>query len=448
MKIINKNSAFVCKSLLLLSLAQSFTYAQDTISSSGILKNNNYENSLLAYKNKDFLSAYNGFKEYLQNNDFSKEVTFMFARSAFEIGKYDDALISYKRILNIQENNLRVKLELAQTYFKLKEYDKSETIFKEVLSNEIPKQVRENIELSLASLKTKNKKSFIKSTFIFGLGYDSNINNNSDINKFTISSGTFPFNNQQDSDEIINLALSLNHTYVLNKSLFMENKFLAYTQHYTTFSEKDIDLIALGSALSYQKNNNKFSLGLDFNHINLDSKSYLNNFSLTPTLQTIINKKLMYEGYFKISKKDFTQSLYQAKDSKVYELSNKFIFSSQNYGTSSISFLLGTEKKDKGLRTDVDQNFANIKLDNKYPLNKTMLLTNLIEVSKNLYKQKDVDFLTKRKDRSYTISSGIIKSINKNLALGLSANYTDTNSNQKIYEYDKYSLRTNLYYSF
>ena len=43
MKIINKNSAFVCKSLLLLSLAQSFTYAQDTISSSGILKNNNYE---------------------------------------------------------------------------------------------------------------------------------------------------------------------------------------------------------------------------------------------------------------------------------------------------------------------------------------------------------------------------------------------------------------------
>lgn len=448
MKIINKNSAFVCKSLLLLSLAQSFTYAQDTISSSGILKNNNYENSLLAYKNKDFLSAYNGFKEYLQNNDFSKEVTFMFARSAFEIGKYDDALISYKRILNIQENNLRVKLELAQTYFKLKEYDKSETIFKEVLSNEIPKQVRENIELSLASLKTKNKKSFIKSTFIFGLGYDSNINNNSDINKFTISSGTFPFNNQQDSDEIINLALSLNHTYVLNKSLFMENKFLAYTQHYTTFSEKDIDLIALGSALSYQKNNNKFSLGLDFNHINLDSKSYLNNFSLTPTLQTIINKKLMYEGYFKISKKDFTQSLYQAKDSKVYELSNKFIFSSQNYGTSSISFLLGTEKKDKGLRTDVDQNFANIKLDNKYPLNKTMLLTNSIEVSKNLYKQKDVDFLTKRKDKSYTISSGIIKSINKNLALGLSANYTDTNSNQKIYEYDKYSLRTNLYYSF
>ncbi|MGB5791552.1 surface lipoprotein assembly modifier [Poseidonibacter sp.] len=448
MKIINKNSAFVCKSLLLLSLAQSFTYAQDTISSSGILKNNNYENSLLAYKNKDFLSAYNGFKQYLQNNDFSKEVTFMFARSAFEIGKYDDALISYKRILNIQENNLRVKLELAQTYFKLKEYDKSETIFKEVLSNEIPKQVRENIELSLASLKTKNKKSFIKSTFIFGLGYDSNINNNSDINKFTISSGTFPFNNQQDSDEIINLALSLNHTYVLNKSLFMENKFLAYTQHYTTFSEKDIDLIALGSALSYQKNNNKFSLGLDFNHINLDSKSYLNNFSLTPTLQTIINKKLMYEGYFKISKKDFTQSLYQAKDSKVYELSNKFIFSSQKYGTSSISVLLGMEKKDKGLRTDVDQNFANIKLDNKYPLNKTMLLTNSIEVSKNLYKQKDVDFLTKRKDKSYTISSGIIKSINKNLALGLSANYTDTNSNQKIYEYDKYSLRTNLYYSF
>lgn len=448
MKFINKNSAFLCKSLLILSLAQSFTYAQDTISSSGILKNNNYENSLFAYKNKDFLPAYNGFKQYLQNNDFSKEVTFMFARSAFEIGKYDDALISYKRILNIQENNLRVKLELAQTYFKLKEYDKSETIFKEVLSNEIPKQVRENIELSLASLKTKNKKSFIKSTFIFGLGYDSNINNNSDISNFTISSGTFPFNNQQDSDEIVNLALSLNHTYVINKSLFMENKFLAYTQHYTTFSEKDIDLIALGSALSYQKNNNKLSLGLDFNHINLDSKSYLNNFSLTPTLQTIINKKLMYEAYLKISKKDFTQSLYQDKDSKVYELSNKFIFSSQKYGTSSISFLLGTEKKDKGLRTDVNQNFANIKLDNKYPLNKTMLLTNSIEVSKNLYKQKDVDFLTKRKDKSYTISSGIIKSINKNLALGLTANYTDTNSNQKIYEYDKYSFRTNIYYSF
>jgi hypothetical protein len=47
-----------------------------------------------------------------------------------------------------------------------------------------------------------------------------------------------------------------------------------------------------------------------------------------------------------------------------------------------------------------------------------------------------------------TASQLVLQSINKNLSLGATLRYINNDSNQNIYEYDKYVVRTNIYYSF
>ena len=91
-----------------------------------------------------------------------------------------------------------------------------------------------------------------------------------------------------------------------------------------------------------------------------------------------------------------------------------------------------------------------LKYENKYALSKTHMLTNSIELYKDIYKDEDPIFNdTRRTNEKITLSSGFIKSIDKNIAVGANISYVDNKSNQDLfYTYDKYSLKTNLYYSF
>ena len=77
----------------------------------------------------------------------------MLGRSAYEIGKFEEALSAFNLILMEEPSNSRVKLEVAQTYFAMGNYDESEKIFKDVLKNDsLPPLVKKNVELTLESL--------------------------------------------------------------------------------------------------------------------------------------------------------------------------------------------------------------------------------------------------------------------------------------------------------
>lgn len=84
-----------------------------------------------------------------------------------------------------------------------------------------------------------------------------------------------------------------------------------------------------------------------------------------------------------------------------------------------------------------------------YPLTKSTILTNGIELYKDIYKENE-EFLygNKRRNDKVIYDLGVIQSINKNLSLGATLRYINNDSNQNIYEYDKYVVKSNIYYSF
>lgn len=431
------------------------TIVLSTILLSNLLfANENYSNehfakALDSYNNRAFQDSYLAFKEYLKKEKLDSNLTFALARSAYEIGKFEEAEILYKELLQQTPNNSRVKLELAQTYFQQKRYEEAEVLYQDVLKdNSLPMNVRKNIELTLDSLNKKSQRNFLKTTLGFGYGYDSNTDNNS--NDDFVNWGNIPLSiPDKKSDHVAEYILALNHTFKIKENLTMDNKFVGYMQNFNKDHDNDLSLAVFGTGLSYYTQKSKSSLAFDYNYVWLDNSTYLFNYIITPSFDYQIDKDLIYKTKVKLIKKDFKQTDYEFRDSIYYELSNSLVLLTEKFGMNTLSFAFGTDNKDKGKAWNVDYNFASLRYENMYPLTQSTILTSGIELYKDQYKVKeDVLYNNKKRDEKVILDLGVLQSLNKNLSLGATLRYINNDSNQNIYEYDKYVVRTNIYYSF
>lgn len=441
----NKNSMkkSISKKLIHISLlAPLFLLANQDYSSES------FQKAVESYNNKAFQDSYTTFKEYAKKDKLDNDSTFILARSAYELGKFEEAESLYKELLQINPNNNRVKLELAQTYFQEKKYEEAEVLYKDVLKDKtIPQNVRRNIETTLASLNSKTQKHFVKTTLGFGYGFDSNVDNNS--NDGFITGTNIILSDDKKSDQVTEYILAINHTYILRDDITIDNKFVAYMQSYNHENDNDLGLAVFGTGISYYKENYKASIAFDYNHVWLDSKTYLNNYILSPSLEYQIDKNLLYKAKLNLIKKDFKQTEYEFRDSTYYELENSVAVLSEDFGVNTFTLALGSDNKNKAKAWNVDYNFASLRYDNMYPITVNTLITSGIEFYADKYKVKEIDLYNKKRtDNKVIFDLGLIHSINKHLSLGATYRYINNNSNQNVYEYDKYIAKTNMYYSF
>ncbi len=385
----------------------------------------------------------------MKKNKLSEDAIFMLARSAYEMGEYDEAKGLYEDILTKNPSNSRVKLELAQTCFRLGEYTRAKELYDEVLSDSsLPDEVRKKVELHVASLNKASQKNFFKTTLSIGYGYDSNTDNIT--NDEYINWGSLPLLlPSKKSDHLSEYIVALNHTYKLSSNLSLDNRLVGFMQKYNKDKDNDIALAIFGTGLSYYTKNSKSSVAFEYQYVNLDKKSYLYNYAFVPSFDYKIDKDMLYKAKLRVMKKDFKQAAYNFRDSTYYELSNTLMLLSDTFGINSISFVFGTDNKNSGKAWNVDYDFVSLAYTNSFPLSTSTLLNSGVELYSDRYKTKEeVLYQNKKRDDRVVLDLGVLQSINKNFSFGVALRYIDNASNQSIYEYDKYTIKTNLYYSF
>ena len=79
-----------------------------------------FAQALENYNNKSFAQSYNILQNYSKSEVLNKEQKFMLARSAYELGYFQEAQSLYQELLKESPDNNRVKLELAQSLFQQK----------------------------------------------------------------------------------------------------------------------------------------------------------------------------------------------------------------------------------------------------------------------------------------------------------------------------------------
>ena len=414
-----------------------------------------YDQAVKLFNEKAYEKAYEIFLSLSKNDLENQNLNFYLGRCEYEQGKYDIAISYYERILFAQPNNLRAKIEIAQSNLMLKNYTQSIKDFNAVLVNaDTPPDVKKSIESRLAFIKQTMQKHFISGALVFDLSYDSNVNNSAtagDYSVFVPQLGTdLTLNNdaKEESDYYYDAIAVINHVYKYNEEFSLNNNLVVYTQDYDTKKDSNIDVISFTSTPTFYKGANKYSSGIGMDYVRYNDKGYLKNYNLILSNSHIFNQITLNDITFKLSKKLYDQEEDKQKNAYVFDLTNSLKYKTESFGLFTLDTSYNKEIEIYEQRTDVSKESFEIGLENSLALPYKFNLNTNINSKKVIYRDTDVNFLSRRVDKINSASIGITRPLRKNLLFALKATATNNMSNQEPFDYKKQVIKSSLIYTF
>ena len=414
-----------------------------------------YDQAVKLFNEKAYEKAYEIFLSLSKNDLENQNLNFYLGRCEYEQGKYDIAISYYERILFAQPNNLRAKIEIAQSNLMLKNYTQAIKDFNAVLVNaDTPPDVKKSIESRLAFIKQTMQKHFISGALVFDLSYDSNVNNSAtagDYSVFVPQLGTdLTLNNdaKEESDYYYDAIAVINHVYKYNEEFSLNNNLVVYTQDYDTKKDSNIDVISFTSTPTFYKGANKYSSGIGMDYVRYNDKGYLKNYNLILSNSHIFNQITLNDITFKLSKKLYDQEEDKQKNAYVFDLTNSLKYKTESFGLFTLDTSYNKEIEIYEQRTDVSKESFEIGLENSLALPYKFNLNTNINSKKVIYRDTDVNFLSRRVDKINSASIGITRPLRKNLLFALKATATNNMSNQEPFDYKKQVIKSSLIYTF
>ena len=393
------------------------------------------------YKDKNFKTSYRLLSKIYKQKLMDSKFNFIFGRSAYETKHYTMALASFERVEMAEPSNIRVKLEMGRVYFTLKMYDDAKLKFEDILNNQnIPQNIKTNIELYLTKISSINKQSFTYGILNINKFYDNNINYGSLDDRYNIGTISLPTQDEiagsgfEVSGSIINIHdIGDKNGYAIKNSLSFYMKKHSNSDNYLY----NIGYLSYTPSLLYKTNKYTTEIELCISTLSIASKSYLNIYFLKPKFEFIHNKKLKSLMYFKYTDKRHKQNDKRNLDANQYEISYGLqnILNSYSLLQTDISYLKQVKKL--GTRVDIDYTEHKLNLNYKNQLNKNYSFNLYGELKERIYKDYSNLFDSTRKDYSKTISATLNIQILKNFKFNFKTLYNRVNSNQSVFSYDK-----------
>lgn len=406
-----------------------------------------YEKGLHYYRKKDYNKSYKLFSKIYLQKLMDAKFNFYYGHSAYKSGHYEMALASFERVEMIEPNNSRIKLEMARIYFILEMYEDAELRFKEVLQNPtIPKNVRINIELYLAQIANKTKKSFTYVTASLEVFYDSNINFGSLDDEYNIGDNIFP-----TQDELSSVALQLTgdilNIYDIGEKdgYLLKNKISMLTNRYSNHPSYNINYLTYNPSLIYKTTRYITDIEFGFDILTVANDVYMKTISFKPKVDISHTDSLKSSIYFKLIDK-----FYKEKDLDAYQYEFSYglqkLLSPTSYVVTNLTYLF--QDKRRGQRIDVDYDEYKIDINYLNQISKKYSLEFYADIKNRKYKNYSELFVSTRDDKSGTISTTLTMQLSKDLRLKLKALYNRSHSNQKVFSYKKHTLSMGIVKTF
>lgn len=383
----------------------------------------------------------------------SNLVDFYLGKSAYKLGKYLEALIAFSRLTVNDPTNLHVKLEIAQTYIKMGLIEEAKSEFNYLLTKEISESLKKDIKNNLDKIDKKEQKNFIYGIVMAGVKYDTNINNESDQISYRVYEPDYDTyvdisSIQKEHSIMYDIGAVVRHLYKSGDGFYLKNTLTAYALTYPDFKEYDIQLASLDVAPSYKFDKNKVSLSFYADNIWYGHENYAATLSLIPQFSRQLDDDLLFNSSFEYSYIKFAKTEDKDKESKVYELENSLDIQTNNFGEFSPKIILGREDRIRGTRSDVAKNYYSLGLINRYKINQEFSLKSGVSTLFRDYLYTDINFQNKREDQKYTFAFSLSYQYLKNMIFNVGIKYINQNSNQAIYDYDGYLLKSSIFYNY
>lgn len=410
------------------------------------------EKSILSeYKNENYQNTIKMSKEFLKTDPEHIKVNLLLGNSAYVLREFHLAMAAYDRVLIMEPNNVYAKLQVAHIYNLTNnkellslELDSLETL---TLSQEEQETVN-RLRQSLTSTSTTTPEDVTFGGMLsIGLLYDSNADNDIGNKSFHVPSLDIALRGaKEESDGAHFESVHLYGNIQGEGNLGAKGSITLYNKDYFDKDNSHNDLMYLGLEVSPTYTTQEFQLALPIKAqtILLDYKSYMRTIGVGVDMSKFFEWGALNAGVeYKANRYSGDEG--KAKDSdegRFYIGAKKIAKEYQLHGSLDYSIV----KAKKELRSDISYSRYGLSLSAHKKLLAKLFARVGLGLHKYNYKDLNTHFLNKRDDTVFKISSGIDYMFNENSSVGLGVDYLNKNSNQALYDYDKFII--NAYYAY
>jgi tetratricopeptide (TPR) repeat protein len=233
------------------------------------------------------------------SNPDNLDLNFEYAQLASKLGKYDEAIAAYERMLIINPNLNRVKLDMALVYMKSGSFGQAKNLFEDVMSKDPPETVKDNINSLMAVVRKAEKKHHFSGSVTVGFNSDSNATATpatGAVDLFGVSVPLDDSSSGQASDDHRFVAINGSHTYILpskNRHIWKTDA-TVYKTHQSSIGTLDLTVFSgkTGPTFNIPKLRSKLGLTVGYSDTHLARRSYLETVSETLKLEHFMTPKL------------------------------------------------------------------------------------------------------------------------------------------------------------
>ncbi len=401
-----------------------------------------YEKGKQLFLSSNFRQARDLLFKAFRQDPANPDINFYLGRAAFELGDYETALMAYERVLIMDPEATRVKLEIARCHLRLGFKEMARQYFREVQATNPPKAVWDNIDKYLKSIKEQDKRHLFAGTFTFGLDWDDNVYATPVSDRITIF-GIPGFQLQGDSakaqdDQVYTTTMILNHVYRFeDRPTSWKTTFTNFNAFYDTKSDLDTNYFGLNSGPVWKTDKFMWNNHLKSSYLEEENDRSLSSFGFGSIFTLLVNQQinLTFAGHFS-EKNDYKNSV---KDASNYLINFNPVF---NFGPNRISGFFYKELEDTEVDIwDYERVGWLLQYERSLPLDLTFFASGGYQLTD--YDGVDAAFFVSRSDTVQQLKTGISKllwqseSSRQNLSGQLSYTYLDSESNIDLFTYRK-----------
>lgn len=236
-------------------------------------------------KSGQFEQAYNDAQDLRAEQEGDPDFDFLYGLAALESGKSGEAVFAFERVILQQPWNHRAHLELARTYYQLRDFDAARNEFDLVLNQNPPASVAVRIKSFISDIQQREAQLQRRYLLQFDtlMGYDSNINSATENREvFLPIFGQVPLNESSRAvgDEYYEYTLALSFEKWRHKT---QKYFLALDfKNRDNLSSQDYDLLNanLRGGIAWEWQHYGLSLPLSLKKIWLNQQDYRDDLAL------------------------------------------------------------------------------------------------------------------------------------------------------------------------
>lgn len=417
----------------------------------------NLSNAQGFYEKKDYQNSYVLLKDLnLSSQDTNDEniakLNFYLGRSAFELGKFQEAYSAFERVLIIQPNHTRARLEFARTLYMLKMYEDAKMEFQKVRNSGVPEPIRQNIDLFLTQIDKAVQKHALSQVLMFGFQHDSNVNSVYGTEYLLPTSiGNIAINSEEKSDYFLEQMYLANHRYDFGDTggYSWDTTFLLYAQQYDETHNKNIEFSSLSTGPTYTASKYSFSIPLTYERLRYASNTYLHAGSLGFKYTRFLSDTLLLNNAYSYKIKRNLVAGNEKSDSNVKEVSLGFYKILTEQSALNSTFTYSQERKDNsGVDVNVEKDKYGINATYSYTFNDLYKSSIAYLHENSAYKEENSLFGSKREDITNNVTLSLTRTLSKNSSVNAKYTNGNTNSNQAEYQYNKDIYGLNYMYQF